>query len=381
MICSKDKCTGCFGCYSICPKNAINMIEDENGNIYPVIDKKKCINCGLCKKKCPQLSPTTFNYPLECFASYSSNSDLRNRSTSGGIATVISKYILENGGVVFGAGNILNNERFNFIMIDSVDDLYKIQGSKYIHVYINDVFIEIKKQLKNKKVLFIGTPCQAAALKSVVGINENLVIIDIICHGVPNQKLFIDDINSHNLEIKDVFFTSFRNQNGYYLDCYDSYENMKKNNPIFSSFANMDLYYRNFLKGNIFRKNCYSCSYARKERVSDITLGDFWRLSSSCNIYDDLNKGISAVIINTEKGKNCFNSIKQYIKYEKREYEEIFKYNNQLNNPVSFPEKYDLFFLNYIKYGREKVYSSITTFSDRLKYNKFYELYKSKNNK
>ena len=134
MICERNECTGCFACYNKCIKKAIKMKEDVYGNVYPEIDQNICIDCGSCKKSCPQLENfNEFKYPNEVFAMYAKENEIRSNSTSGGIATLIGKKIIENGGVVYGASNLFNCYKFKFIRIDKLKELYKIQETKYFH--------------------------------------------------------------------------------------------------------------------------------------------------------------------------------------------------------------------------------------------------------
>lgn len=167
MICEREKCTGCFACYNVCPKGAINMVEDIYGYIYPIIDKNKCINCNLCKKVCPSLNKVVKTKPLKCYAVVAKDKKILSKSTSGGIATVLAKKIISENGVVYGAAYIDEKCTVAHIRIESVKDLTKLQGSKYVHSYILGTYKNVKEDLnKSRKVLFIGTPCQIAGLKS-----------------------------------------------------------------------------------------------------------------------------------------------------------------------------------------------------------------------
>lgn len=382
MICPKNKCTGCFCCYNICPKQAIQMKEDEYGNVYPIIDEEKCIHCNLCKKTCPALNKEKleFRYPTKVYAMYSKDKEIRSRSTSGGIATAISKFIIEKEGIVYGAGNIFNKESFEFCRIDSIDELYKIQGSKYVHCYVNDKYKKVKEDLENKKkVLFIGTPCQIAGLKMYLNKDYKLLLtIDIICHGVPSQKLLFENLKeSYKIDKNDFDYITFRDSNGFHLKLYKSIEDYKSQKNFKSRYANLDQYYKNFLRGNIYRDNCYECSYAKKERISDITIGDFWGLSKDSSINDDIYKGISSVIINTEKGMELFDSIKQIFTYEERTYEEAYSNNEQLNNPMKRKKQYYIYKDNYISNGVVKTFRKMYLPKDYIKYNPIiYNLFK-----
>ena len=186
MICNKDNCTGCFACYNICPKNAIKMVEDNNGFIYPEIDKEKCVNCKLCEKICPSINKVQYYKKQKCYAMYSKDEKVRVKSTSGGIATTFSINVINSGGVVYGAAYD-KNCAVKHIRVTDIDGLKKLQGSKYVHSYINDTYKRVKEDLKNnREVLFIGTPCQVAGLKKFLSRDyDKLILVEIICDGVP----------------------------------------------------------------------------------------------------------------------------------------------------------------------------------------------------
>lgn len=374
MICPKEKCTGCFSCYNICPKNAIEMKEDEFGNIYPYIENKKCINCDMCKKVCPQLNQDkiSFEYPTKVYAMYSKDDAIRNNSTSGGVATVISKFIINKGGIVYGAGNIFDNDSFKFLRITSIEDLYKIQGSKYVHCYISNIYKNIKDDLINeKKVLFVGTPCQVAGLKMFLRKDyDNLFTIDIICHGVPSQKLLFENLLlKYNIDRKNFEYITFRDSNGFHLKLYRTKEDYLLKKAFKTRFANLDQYYKNFLRGNIYRENCYECNYAKKKRISDITIGDFWGLGEDSEINDDVYKGISSVIVSTAKGLELANSVLSLFVFEERTYEEAYSHNEQLNNPMRKKKQYFLFRDNYAKKGFNRTFKKMNLPKDYIKYN------------
>lgn len=365
MICEKKKCTGCYACFNICPTNSISMKEDKNGNIYPYIDKKTCINCGLCKKVCPQLKEKlNFNAPIKAYAMYNKNLKERLESTSGGAATIFYKYILENKGIIYGASNLFGEKEFHFLRIDNVNELYKVKGSKYVHCYIKDSYKNIKKDLmEDKKVLFIGTPCQVAGLKSyLMKEYEKLITIDIICHGVPSQKLLFDEIKNLKIDYKDVSFVSFRDEKMYNFKLLD-----KSKNILFEKKSNSNYYLKNFLEGNFFRENCYNCRYAQKNRISDITIGDFWGLNKNSKIYDDESKGISLVMPNTKKGMDLVEVTKSNFNFEERTIEEACLKNKQLNKPMNKTKKYYIYEKYYSKKGYKKTMKKLETIKDIIK--------------
>lgn len=372
MICSKNKCTGCFACFNICPKKTISMTKDEYGNIYPEIDEKKCINCGLCKKVCPQLKEKLdFKEPFDAYAMHIIDDYKRSESTSGGAATIFYEKVLSEEGIVYGVANLFGKEQFDFVRITKISDLYKVKGSKYVHCYINNIFSEIKKDLSNdKKVLFIGTPCQVSGLKSFLMKDyDNLITVDIICHGVPSQELLFEEISNYKINPKDVHYIFFRDEKYYNLKLYD-----KNKNILLEKKSEMSNYYSSFLQGNIYRENCYNCRYAQRKRISDITIGDFWGLSKESKVNDDESKGISLIMTNTKKGEKLVSSIHDECIIEKRTIEEACAINQQLNHPAYKTKKYEIYIKNYPKLGYKKTMNKMKTFKEKIKF-------KIKNNK
>ena len=363
MICEKKECTGCFACYNVCPKGAIKMEEDDFGNIYPIIDKDKCINCLLCKKTCPSLNKkTSFLNPSNVYALYNKNNIKQLESSSGGAASLFYEFIIDNGGIAYGVSNLFE-KKFSFVRIEKKEDIINLKGSKYVHCYINNTFKQAQKDLNNnKQVIFVGTPCQVDGLKNFLKKEyPNLYTIDIICHGVSSQKLLLDELELQKLDFSRIKRISFRDSNLYVLKVWDY-----KNNIILRKQADSIAYYRNFLIGNTYRENCYSCRYARKERISDITIGDYWGLNKKSKIYDNDLDGVSLVMINTTKGEFLFNNIKREAKYEKRDIEEAIKKNEQLNKPTTKGKKHYIFLENYKKLGYKKTIMKMLNFKEKI---------------
>lgn len=374
MVCEKEKCTGCFACYNICPKKCIEMKEDAIGFVYPEIDLDKCIKCGACKKVCPQLDDTTtLIKPKKAYAMYNKNDEIRSSCTSGGAATTFYTHILNNGGIVYGCGNIENDE-ISFLRIDNINNLDKLKGSKYVHSYIKDIFKQVKDDLVNsRKVLFIGTPCQVDGLKQFLKKDyDNLILIDIICHGVPSQKLLKDEIMSHNL--KNVSKISFRGNDGFKFKIFDNKREMFRNDMEENS------YYYGFMNAIFYRPNCYNCKYATSSRVSDMTIGDFWGLSENSKLYGSKDKGISVLLPITKKGQQLIEECKNQMILEERPLEEAINGNNQLMQPVNIHPKTEKFKRTYIKKGYLKACNTFM-WKNKIKYclknNKtVYKLYK-----
>lgn len=339
MICNKNECTGCFACYNVCPKNAINMIEDKCGYIYPQIDDKKCINCKLCEKICPAINKVKFNAPIKCYAGKVKDIQKLAMATSGGIATQISEYFIDNNGIVYGA-SFVKNCGIEHIRVDNKKELDKLRGSKYVHSYIKDSYKLVKKDLTdNKNVLFIGTPCQIAGLKKyLMKEYENLYTIDVICHGVPSQKFLQNEIYRirEDLNIDRVNFRDKKyNERTFSI--------VKNDIDVFKEQWEQSPYFYTFMKSIICRENCYNCNYAKSERCSDLTIGDFWGLKEDSKFYNEKNKGVSVLLPCTEKGIELIKNISNLILLEERNINEAIDGNDQLKFPALKNDKAEKF--------------------------------------
>ena len=345
-VCPLNKCTGCFACFNICPSNAISFEEDKYGNVHPIIDIDKCTGCNLCRNTCPALSKNLkFKYPRKCYAAYSKSVGINIKSSSGGVANELGKYIISNNGIYYGVSSYLNNNEIVFERISKTSELEKVQGSKYVHALVRDTYKKIKQDLEAKKeVLFIGSPCQIAGLKCYLKKEySNLYTVDLICHGVPSQKLLKEEIGT------DFDYVSFRQGNRFNL--------IAKNNgtTVYEKNKYSSIYYNLFLKGIIYRENCYTCKYARNERIGDITIGDFWRLKDE---KIKSKHGTSIVLLNTQKGEDLFNKIN--INKKEEIIELGLKNNPQLNYPTKKTIQHDEFLEQYINKSLKqckKIYS------------------------
>ena len=338
-IIDKKLCTGCTTCASICPKKAITLVEDNNGFKYPVIDKDKCIDCGLCKKRCPVLNTKENNSINECYIGYNKDDKEKEKASSGAIFSLIANYILDNNGIVVGAAFDKNN-KLKHIAVEAKKELDKLKGSKYLQSDLDNIFTFIKENIKERKILFVGTPCQVAGLKSIIN-NKNLLCMDIICHGVPSPKLFKKYIKELEIDNNDKLLNyNFRDKS----TGWDTYSNTatfknKKN----SELASNNKYMKLFLSDIALRESCYDCNFKLGNKYSDITLGDFWGVQ---NCYPEMynKKGVSAIIINTDLGKEVFENIKDNIEYKNCKLEEIIVGNPSLKVSSKEPKNRDVFF-------------------------------------
>lgn len=341
-VLEKKSCTGCSSCASICPKGAIKLIQDNEGFMYPEIAQGKCINCGLCKRFCPVLNTKQNNSLNRCYVAYNNDSKAKKTSSSGGIFDAIAKKILNENGIVIGAAF---NDRMELrhIAIEKTEDLEKLKGSKYLQSELDNIFSYIKEQVNSRKILFVGTPCQVAGLHAFLKKDyDNLVCIDLFCHGVPSPKLFSKYIKELEEDNKSrIVNYNFRDKKTGW-DTYSNTASFEDDKQI-SELQSNNSYMRLFLSDIALRESCYNCNFKVGNKYSDITLGDFWGVQK---YYPEMyNKnGVSAIIINTEKGKRIFESISNNLKYKKCELEEIEAGNPSLKSSGKYPKNRNKFF-------------------------------------
>ena len=346
QICKENTCTGCSTCMNICPRDCITMEENEYGVLMPNIDKEKCINCNLCIKNCPENNEIQFYNPLKVYAGWSLDPEERRKSSSGGIAWEMYKYIITNGGIAVGT-QYDDNMNLVHTMTNKIEDVRKYKGSKYVQSHIGKMYTKIKEKLKLKeKVLFIGTPCQVNGLKNFLKNDDcdNLITVDLVCHGVPPIKYLKDYLEYLKIQ-KEIDNVAFRGENNWHFTAY------KKGKIIYKKHNKEDLYYKAFLDGLFYRENCYQCRYARKERVGDITIGDFWGIGKEIPFNHETQDGVSLILINTQKGNELIQEIKSQIFIEERTLEEAQKGNAQLNYPSIKKANAQEFKELYKKYG------------------------------
>lgn len=362
----KSKCCACTACKNICPKQAIEMLPDEKGFLYPKIDENKCIKCGLCEKVCfyntgYKVLDDHLN-KIETYAIKHKDFNIRMNSRSGGIFTALSDYILDNKGVIYGVGY-----KENFVVCykraETKEERNKFRGSKYVQSELNDIFKQVKNDLEaDKWVLFSGTPCHVAGLVKYLGKKkyEKLLLVDIVCHGVPSPKMFSDYINYIEKKYNDkVNNFDFRDKT---FGWNQSIESFKINQNKYSQ----TIYSRLFGSCLGFRESCYNCQFTNLNRPSDITIGDCWGIAKNRPDIDD-NKGTSLVIVNTEKGKFIQKNILSNLEYYIIDINDYLQ--PRLREPNKRSGKVDAFWKDYLNNGFDyivKEYGTIT-FWDRVK--------------
>lgn len=316
-----DNCTGCSACLNACAKGAIKMVEDERGFLKPQIDKDKCVDCGLCDKVCnATCSETIAQKSLSAFYLKASDEKVVEKSTSGGAFTVLSDYVLAKGGIVCGSVMDQNFDVYHIVTSTS-SDRDKMRGSKYVQSEIRNTFKEIKAALlQGKYVLFVGTPCQAAGLKAFLNKEyELLIIVDMLCHGVPNVRMFKDHIRFIEGETKKRAFSySFRNK--HYAWRPGAIQEIELDGKLSSCFNNQS--FVDFFSKNLsLRTSCYDCEFRRQERCSDFTIADFWDL---VNVTGDKDaKGVSLVTANSSKAVSLISELSKNAHIKEVPYEKV----------------------------------------------------------
>lgn len=335
-----SRCCGCAACANACAVGAISMIENQEGFLYPVINREMCVGCGACDRVCPRLE----EYPM-AYAAMCNSSHIREKSSSGGIFHLLAEKILSQGGAVYGAAFDENFEVCH-CRVDSMDDLEKLQGSKYVQSRIGGVFRDVKSQLgTGRLVLFSGTPCQCEGLVSYLGKEyNNLYLVDFICHGVPSPAVWRSYVKYVEGIKKDtqISHVSFRSKNlsweRFLLEF--TFVNSSK----YSNDLHTDIYLRGFLKDLYLRKSCYECTSRKMHRVSDVTVADFWGVQNVLpDMYD--GRGTSLVLVQSEKGSKLFDALDARV--VKLKFSEAIRGNlSYFSSPKMHPKR-DVFFQRF----------------------------------
>lgn len=310
MIHIKDKqeCCGCYACVTACPVHCITMKADEQGFLYPVADKDSCTDCGLCEKVCPIINQDVSRKPVKVYAAKCGDEQVRMQSSSGGIFTLLAESVIKEGGVVFGAKF---TEHWDVVhaWADSMDGISVFRGAKYVQSTIGNTYREVKDfLLQGRKVLFTGTPCQIAGLKKFLRKDyENLVTIDVVCHGVPSPLVWQTYLSTiYRKHPSPITGISFRDKTfgwkkyRFHIRHADSDDKPSAGN----------IYMKGFLKGLYLRPSCHACPARSGKSGSDITLGDFWGVQKFYPQMDD-DKGTSLVLVNSDKGRVLYESIEK----------------------------------------------------------------------
>lgn len=341
------KCCGCTACYAVCPKGAIMMQEDYEGFKYPVVDKNKCIDCGLCSKVCPldkKLEKAIT--PTASFAVQAKDENFVKQSSSGGVFPLLANMFAEQQAVIYGAA-FDNNWKVKHIRVDDIGELKKLYTSKYVQSDMGDSFKQVKHDLDmDKEVLFAGTPCQVAGLKSYLSKEyDNLTTVDFICHGVPSPAVWESYIKEKSVNLNSkIIDISFRNKKdgwknfGFMFKTRDGKEIYER--------ASDNIYMQGFLKDLYLRPSCYDCKFKTLNRMSDITLADFWGVEKVLPKMPT-DKGVSLCWTSSKKGSVALDEAFKQAFYQKVDLQEAIKYNSAVLKSVNEHENRGKFFKDF----------------------------------
>lgn len=350
QLCDINSCTQCHACEAVCPQKCISFKESRAGFFIPHIDVNYCIECGLCRKSCHQirdLQQPTKALPT-AFAAWTTNSIIRSKSSSGGVFSVLANEVISKDGVVYGA--IMTKElQVKHVFAETIDQISAMRGSKYVQSNLEGVYIQVKSQLqRGKLVLFTGTPCQIAGLYAFLRNDyQNLITCDLVCHGVPSQKAFDIYCERTGLNKRDIDNVRFRYTEGWGLQMAVGFHKKPSSSGDDYKWKNIpprhSYFLRAFTKGLMFNEACYECKYASKDRISDITLADFWGIGSEAPFNYPVNKGVSLLLVNTDKGQLFLNKCDNLF-MEERPLSEAINGNHNLHQCSLRPQGRDTYY-------------------------------------
>jgi len=345
----KETCYGCSACEAVCPVNAIKMTKDEHGFFYPEVNERICTNCGLCKAVCPNDISMEKTIPVSAIVGSHCEKHIFYNSASGGAFSAIAS--MWNDGNTYVAGAIMDE---NFQVIHSIikfsDGIKRIRKSKYVQSNLQGLYEKIESLLNNEEfVVFSGTPCQIAALKGYLRKDYyKLLCVDLVCHGVPSNQLFNLYIEwlekKHKKKVKEYVFRSKYPYKGC-VNTRSAIVRFENEEEIYLTPSN-DPYLRLYNNRYAYRPACYSCKFSCEERISDITLGDAWGIEEKMPCYSSV-AGVSAIFVNTEKGKEVVNKLECNFKADEAEVAFLIQNNKNMMHSTIEPINNDIFMKKY----------------------------------
>ena len=309
---SQKDCTGCESCKAVCGLNCISMVQDGHGFYYPMIETDRCVNCGACERACPVSNFEKAEESIsKIYACRAKDTEIVRKSSSGGLFSVLANYVLESGGYVCGAA--WNNE-FKVIhkVVSNESDLTELRGSKYVQSHVSDALSLIRKlNKKNVPDLFVGTPCQVAGARRVMGDrpSHDTVFVEVVCHGVPSPGVFEKYI--HELEAKfrsEMISLDFRNKSAGWKSY--RFKATFKNGTILEQDGHENPYVKGFISNLYLRDCCTSCRFKNFRSGADITIGDFWGVETLRKKEFADDRGVSLICTNTPRGAGLFSAVK-----------------------------------------------------------------------
>ena len=394
-ITNKQDCCGCHACVSVCARHSITMQEDNEGFLYPKVDASTCTDCGLCEKVCPVINQDEPRKPLKVYAAKNRNEEIRRQSSSGGIFTLLAQKVIDEGGVVFGARF---DENWDVVhdWTDTIEGIAAFRGSKYVQSTVGNTYRVARDFLKQgRQVLFSGTPCQIAGLKKYLRKEyDNLLTVDVVCHGVPSPVVWRRYLNETREQLRAkrgvgkntvpssidelpvITGISFRDKtNGWKKFGFrlryaasEAAENLVstsaiKDESVLHEMHRDNLFMQGFLEDLYLRPSCYTCASRSGKSGSDIAIADFWGVENFYPEFDD-DKGVGLILCNTDKGVSVYSTV-DALNLEAT-YEQGVKGNYCLEHSVAKSEWATLFWKKYpqigllsITYIMSKIYPNI----------------------
>lgn len=343
---NKIKCCGCSACVNVCPKQCITMEQDEEGFLYPKVNESDCVNCGLCNSVCPfeKAEPVRLAKPIS-YAVKIKDSEIREKSSSGGVFSVLANAILSQNGVVYGAAMCGDNKSVRHIRVDSNEGLEALRTSKYLQSEVTDVYKQVLDDLNaGKKVLFSGVPCQINGLRLFLRKEyENLICIEVICHGVPSPALWKKYVEYLETKYKaNVQKVNFRSKKHGWKNF-----GLEVKGDTITQYKSIydDPYMKMFLRNYCLRPSCYDCNAKKLESMADLTIADFWGINNVIPEFNDDN-GVSLVLLQSQKGINIFNGVKNQTEYCEVDFDKAIKCNPAYAVSAKRPTQRDTFFID-----------------------------------
>ncbi len=379
-ICEKKSCTGCGACSHSCPKNCIDLKENNEGFLYPVIDSDICVECGKCKKVCPINNLPEKNLS-KFYMGWNRDDKTTMKSSSGGVFSALAKTIFDMNGVVFGASQKYNPNYVYHTVVKSYDELDKIRLSKYNQSDLKDTFVEVKDFLvNNTPVLFCGTACQIGGLLKYLSFTKAknnlslLYTVDVLCHGVASQKTVNAFIKSkekkYKKKIKKYYFRTKTNKGGWKSGC----GTMKL---IFNDGSSKvaplgtDTFFLGFNNNLFLRESCYNCKYCGQKRVADFTIADYWGVPENSVSDKQLFRGVSVLTVNTSKASDLLSELEKYMVFSEISPEIAVANNRSFSKPNPRPQNRDYFFETLDKMDYDSAIKKLlgkTYIKSRIKY-------------
>lgn len=330
-ICSVSECSGCGLCVNVCPVKAISMHVDRKfGHKRPVVNSAVCVQCGICERKCPVNDPVQKKKSEKVYAAWQTDDSKHYTSSSGGIAAALYEKYLDMGAWIVGV-KIGEQLEPKFEISNRNAQITEFKSSKYVQPVTGTIYKEVLEKIsQGEKVIFIGLPCHCAAMRRCAeGVkNDNLLLVDLVCHGVPAFQSLADHIREvekrYEKKTSEIYFRNKEFGVGLYL------KNDKK--IFYERGLHEDVFMHSFISGDLFAENCYQCTYACEERVGDLTICDFWGIGKIVPFNHKISR-VSAVLINTSKGQEAFELIQDMVYCEERPLQEVIEGNDQLREP------------------------------------------------